>query len=91
MKELAGRRGISSGIMTMPWLTTNTDHGCDLGRMVKVKVLDVDLTVADRSLINRYNLYWGFDSTILNHRSKRNKSFLLRNIDLYVKPYEQGC
>lgn len=90
MREAAKANGITGGIMNFPWPTTNTAFGFDLTRMVKVKVLDLDHEFQTMAHELSNTLYWGFNSTILNKGSKRNKSFMLRNIDLYVKPYEQG-
>lgn len=90
MKELADERGIKEGIMTMPW-PTRAHIGdrwlwAPYVRMVKVRVLDLtgEFTQMDRRLANQ-TLYRGFDSTILNKGSKRNKSFTQRNIDIYIK------
>ena len=94
MKEIADERGIKEGIMTMPWPTRAhviSEEGrywnwVPWERMVKVRVLDLtgEFTVMADRLANQ-TLYRGFDSTILNQGSKRNKSFAQRNIDIYIK------
>lgn len=92
MREHADERQIKEGIMTMPWPTcvnliseTGRWTWAPYNRTVKVRVLDLTgefTKMADR-LANQ-TLYRGFDSTILNKDSKRNKSFTQRNIDLYI-------
>lgn len=93
MREAAETKGVTDGIMTMPWPTqvnliseTGRWTWAPYNRTVKVRVLDLtgEFTQMSRKLANQ-TLYRGFDSTILNKGSKRNRSFTQRNIDIYIK------